>query len=80
MISMKNYLKVILLVGAFVSICYWSSVEISRQSSSLVLLNIEALANNESSMNTDCVGIGSVDCPINHAKVEYVMQGYSLGE
>lgn len=39
--------------------------------SELLLSNIEALANDEN-VNADCIGIGSVDCPINSDKVLYV--------
>lgn len=36
----------------------------------LSLMNIEALAYNEST-DAICVGTGSVDCPTNHVKVRY---------
>ena len=44
----------------------------------LMLENIEALASGEWGPNALCYGSGSVDCPANHVKVEYVMSGYSL--
>lgn len=46
--------------------------------SSLILQNIEALAEDESYSNIHCFSIGSVDCPINHSKVEYVFSSYGL--
>lgn len=45
----------------------------------LLLLNIEALASNGEDADVGrCIGTGSVDCPGNHDKVEWVMGGYSL--
>lgn len=76
---MKKYLKIIFLVGAFASACYWHSIKDIRQSDSLILQNIEALAENEFPLGgIDCIADGSVDCPIGHIKVKYVIQGYSL--
>lgn len=52
-----------------------------KQVSSLLLYNVEALAN--SSEHADrgyCFGTGSVDCPVSHHKVEYVFSGYSIEE
>lgn len=46
--------------------------------SSLVLENVEALANYESGGNVFCIGVGSVDCPINHSKVYAYRDWYSL--
>ena len=43
----------------------------------LLLDNVEALAADESPMVT-CIGSGSVDCPINHKKVEYVFEPFIL--
>ena len=44
----------------------------------LLLDNVEALAGGESDFNGDCLGIGSVDCPISNTKVEYLLEGMSL--
>lgn len=78
---MKNYLKltfglvvITLLVGSW----HYNSVKADSQIPSLVLQNIEALAEDESSMNVDCIGIGSVDCPGTKLKVKYVISGYGL--
>ncbi|WP_316242835.1 NVEALA domain-containing protein [Bacteroides bouchesdurhonensis] len=46
--------------------------------SPLLLNNIEAIASDEGSSITRCNGVGSIDCPINNYKVEYVYGGYSL--
>lgn len=51
-----------------------------KQVSPLFLYNIEALAAGESVGSGKCIGIGSVDCPVSHIKVEYVYGGYSLEE
>lgn len=51
-----------------------------KQVSSLLLYNIEALAADENIGTRQCFGIGSVDCPVFHTKVEYVFGGYSLEE
>lgn len=56
------------------------------KSSSLLLENIEALAANEDGADdgeveggiTYCVGVGSLDCPLTHDKVKYVVMGHSL--
>lgn len=66
---------VIVMIIAVVSISYMHTDR--RMSSDLMLKNVEALAGRES-VNMDCVGIGSVNCPIDHSKVMYVLSGYSL--
>lgn len=76
---MKHYLKIVILASAFASICYWNSIKGTRQSNSFILQNIEALADNEYPLvSTQCIGDGSVDCPINSFKVKYVIEGYNL--
>lgn len=75
---MKNKLKLTLLVAILVSVWYYNSVRKDSQISSLALQNIEALADEELTMNTDCIGTGSVDCPGDKSKVEYVFSGYAL--
>ena len=39
---------------------------------SLMLEDIEALASGEGHVSIDCLGSGSVDCPISHVKVYLV--------
>lgn len=54
--------------------------------SSLLLENIEALAAGEDGTDdgeveggkTICLGVGSLDCPLTHEKVKYVIEGYGL--
>ena len=73
--------KKILFAGLFlvtiVSVTFYSH-SIKKDLGNLMLENIEALASGESGTMTHCFGSGSVDCPVNHVKVEYVMSGYSL--
>ena len=45
------------------------------ETNSLMLENVEALANGEVSGPIRCYGRGTVDCPFNHTKVEFVYQG-----
>lgn len=72
---MKHYLKVILPMAAIaVSLSLLSRMESSSSMSDLLLQNVEALATNETPVNTDCYGVGSVDCPINSTKVKRVVQ------
>lgn len=78
---MKTYLKIVILAVAVASVCYWNSNKTTGQAVSLALQNIEALADSEfPSGNSDCIGSGSLDCPMEHLKVKYVIQGHSLEE
>lgn len=71
---MKHYLKVILPLAVIaVSFFFLNPVKSSPRVSDLVLQNVEALAGNEVP-NMVCVGTGSVDCPINGAKVKRVVE------
>lgn len=54
--------------------------------SSLLLDNIEALAADEDGTDNGeveggrirCIGVGSMDCPVSHDKVKYIIEGYSF--
>ena len=75
---MKKYLK----FGVFsfvvlVSIFFSRKAEYNKLQNVILLNNVEALAADESPMVT-CIGSGSVDCPINHKKVEYVFEPFIL--
>ncbi len=63
---MKNAFKVLFIV--FISaVVYFFSIKKDKMNES-GLLNIEALASPEN--NTyKCIGIGSIDCPLDHVKV-----------
>lgn len=73
--------KKVLLIGAM-AIALLTSYEVislkKEKTSSLVLENIEALAFGEWDNNVHCFGVGSVDCPITHTKVESYISGLSL--
>ena len=43
----------------------------------LLLMNIEALAAGENYVPIQCIGTGTVDCPLG-GKTKFVMIGYSL--
>lgn len=76
---MKNLLKLTFLVVVFIVVWQYSSVKKPSQMSSLILQNIEALADdNESDDMVICAGSGSVDCPFLESKVQYVVTGYGL--
>lgn len=78
---MKTYLKIIVVAGIFASICYWNSINVTGRAESLIMQNVEALANDEFPSSTQiCFGSGSLNCPFNHDKVKYIIQGRSLGE
>lgn len=69
--------------NSYSSYCYyfyghWMPVKQVCDLNSLSLQNVEALANGETPNYTFCIGAGSVDCPIQHDKVKYVSQGFSL--
>lgn len=76
---MKNLLKLTFLVVVFIVVWQYNSVKKPSQMSSLILQNIEALADdNESGGTVACAGSGSVDCPFLEKKVEYVFTSYGL--
>lgn len=66
---MKTKLKIISVIVLVCGLVYFQQKQKIVQSD-LLLLNVEALAYNEGS-NTRCVGMGSVDCPINYDKVYF---------
>lgn len=70
-------MKSILVVGVIAAICYYNLPQ-KTQESSVILMNIEALAADEDTQPMHCYFKGTVDCPINHEKVEFVYSGYGL--
>ena len=74
---MKKLLFFSILIMAVLSVNY--SLKEPRVNT-LLLDNIEALADDEHDTPTNCVGSGSVDCPVTKVKVKYVFSGYSLEE
>lgn len=72
---MKSYLKLILFLAVVIaSIYFWKPVESSFCVSDLLLQNVEALASDEKPQSIDCMGTGSVSCPLNNSKVKYVFE------
>ncbi|RGS40101.1 hypothetical protein DWX97_02175 [Bacteroides cellulosilyticus] len=77
---MKNKMKKILVFMGVVAIViggYVYSKQSSAKMSSLILENIEALADSETGGRI-CFGKGLVDCPYNHDKVYMYDAPYSL--
>lgn len=75
---MKTKLLIVSSLLITVIATYFYSDSEKTELSDLLLKNVEALADNECVSKVYCWGSGSVDCPIADAKVEYVMEGYSL--
>lgn len=78
---MKNMKKKALFIGlvlaAMAAVCFQLNSK-KGNLEGLMLENIDALASGEWGPNAMCIGTGSVDCPKNHAKVEYVIEDYHL--
>lgn len=68
--------SVVMGLGIVCAFCFWKAGQ-QKAVSNVFLENIEALAAGEDD-NTSyfCFGIGSVDCPIDHSKVEGVWSEY----
>lgn len=89
---MKKGFLVVLSITVFVSLyslylTHGESIPGPRISS-LFLENIEALAADEDGTDDgesgegviQCLGDGSLDCPVTHQRVKYVVSGYSFGK
>lgn len=72
----KKHLVIVLIVVVIVS-GYIVKSQPSSEVSPLLLENVEALAYEESG-GRYCFGIGTVDCPFNHTKVDTYYAPYSL--
>lgn len=72
----KSVILGALLLVATVS--YFFSNSAKTELSDLLLMNVEALADDESNQNIICYQCGSVDCPVNKVKAKYVAAEYSL--
>lgn len=75
---MKNYLKLGIACLVVVAFIIYMKANRTAPSNSLLMNNIEALAADEGG-DAYCFGVGTVDCPIDHSKVKYVFEPYSLG-
>lgn len=73
---MKKYLKAIGCFPIFVLAVFLYFREQSYKLDSLSLQNVEALAEGEEYTHISCIGVGSLDCPVNHSGVKYIFKGY----
>ena len=63
------------LFGVVILVSYMAKPE--KVQSDLLLMNIEALAAGEDYVPIQCIGTGTVDCPLG-GKTKFVMIGYSF--
>lgn len=54
------------------------SSQSNHKENELLLMNVEALATEETELPGECMGLGSLDCPWYSIKVKYIMEGWSL--
>ena len=73
---MKKYLKAIGCFPIFVLAVFLYFREQPYKLDSLSLQNVEALAEGEEYTHISCIGVGSLDCPVNHSGVKYIFKGY----
>ncbi|WP_294597911.1 NVEALA domain-containing protein [uncultured Bacteroides sp.] len=74
--------KRVIVIGLF-AVCAFTAFhgfKSEKKVNDLLLMNVEALAYDESDVPIRCAGTGSVDCPGTQIKVQYVVEGYSLEE
>ncbi|MFK2782764.1 NVEALA domain-containing protein [Bacteroides fragilis] len=71
---MKKYLKAIGCFAIFVLAVFSYFREQSYKLDSLSLQNVEALAEGEEYTHISCIGVGSLDCPVNHSGVKYIFK------
>lgn len=74
----KRFFVIALCIACAVSA--FISLNAEQKMDDVLLMNIEALASGESNVPIYCLGKGSVDCPKTKDKVEYVIEGWSLGK
>ena len=73
--------KGLLFVGAMVVSSLVSSVVLlpeEKAQDDVFMINVEALAEDETTGSVHCLCPGTVDCPLSEVKVKYVMSGWSL--
>jgi hypothetical protein len=76
---MKRIVKVILIFACLCGVSYFSfhkNPQAALQASDLALENMEALADDEDTIYSHCVGTGSIDC--NEIKADWKIIGYGL--
>lgn len=75
---MKFFMKFVFLIAIVIVVWSYNSVKTVSQMNPLIFQNIEALAEDESLISVRCIGRGSVDCPIENDKVDYIISSYGL--
>lgn len=75
---MKSKLVLLTVVAAAVGCFLCRSQQQERTWDGLMQENVEALAWGEDVSRIDCIGLGSVDCPVTHRKVYIVQQNYAF--
>ena len=68
----KTFLSIIILLSISLSSLLFLRKESKTKIQNYLLLNVEALAQNESGNNIICLGIGSLDCPNIGSKVKHI--------
>ena len=68
----KTFLSIIMLLSISLSSLLFLRKESNTKIQNYMLLNVEALAQNENGDITFCLGIGSLDCPITSNKTKYI--------
>lgn len=69
---MKKYLKAIGCFAIFVLAVFLYFREQPYKLDSLSLQNVEALAEGEEYTHISCIGVGSLDCPVNHLSLIHI--------
>lgn len=68
----KTFLSIILLLSISLSSLLFLKKENNTKIQNYLLLNIEALAQNENYHRVECFGLGALDCPISNFKSAYI--------
>ena len=68
----------ILFVGVLGTIIGYQSKKTPVVTDDLMLENVEALANEENKLPIICDDFGDFTCPINGARVKYIIESYGL--
>ena len=75
---MKSKLVLLTVVAAAVGCFLCRLQQQERTWDGLMQENVEALAWGEDVSRIDCIGLGSVDCPVTRMKVYIVQQNYAF--
>ena len=72
----KTVLKLLFIASCLVAVCSLFYNNETSTLDSLAFQNVEALAEGEEYTHISCIGVGSLDCPVNHSGVKYIFKGY----